>query len=468
MVGILPAVRVAPRLGLGHLVVFVVVALVLNAQFTWWVVHSLRDNQERLEMERQGVIAEARRAALELQLRAEVAARRLTEGSPGVIPSVEPPFVELEIVEARPGLHAGWVEEGGRIGFAWPQGRGRLAIAALDPLAPHRWLQAVSPSLHLVERGTPPAGGLPRVEIGPPLTRYAVSADAASWAGYLAASRRRVVLVVAEGVLFVAALVTAVSLLWLVLRREGARERQHENFVSAVTHELKTPIAGIRLALETILSGRVDDESRTRFLRNAVHDTERLADLVEKVLEVTRYTGGAHRLRIELDDLTQLVEDELAAAERRASALGTSLEADVANGVRAPFDAEAMSIVVSNLFENALKYAQGDPPWVRVRLTVERGEAVLAVEDNGVGIDPAELEAVFAPFYRSSDEVTRRTPGTGIGLFVAREIVAAHGGKLSASSRGRGTGAAFRLTLPGATIDAGDELSEYDDGNGAR
>jgi signal transduction histidine kinase len=360
------------------------------------------------------------------------------------------------------------VEEGGTIGFAWPQGRGRLAIATLDPMAPHRWLEAVSPSLHLVERGTPPAGGLPRVEIGPPLTRFAVSPDAASWAGHLAASRRRVVLVVAEGALFVAALVTAVSLLWLVLRREGARERQHENFVSAVTHELKTPIAGIRLALETVLSGRVDDEGRARFLGNAVHDTERLADLVEKVLEVTRYTGGAHRLRIELDDLSQLVEDELAAAERRASVLGASLEADVAVGVRAPFDAEAMSIVVSNLLENALKYAQGDPPWVRVSLAVERGEAVLAVEDNGVGIDPEELEAVFAPFYRSSDEVTRRTPGTGIGLFVAREIVAAHGGKLTAASRGRGSGATFRLTVPGATIDAGDELSEYDDENRAR
>ncbi|MFZ5789001.1 MAG: hypothetical protein ACOY3Y_21390, partial [Acidobacteriota bacterium] len=139
--------RVAPRLGLGHLVVFVVVALVLNAQFTWWVVHSLRDNRERLEMERQGAIAEARRAALELQLRAEIAARLLTEVPPGVIPAVGPPFVELEVAEARPGVRAGWVEEGGKIGFAWPQGRGRLAIATLDPLAPHRWLEAVSPSL---------------------------------------------------------------------------------------------------------------------------------------------------------------------------------------------------------------------------------------------------------------------------------------------------------------------------------
>jgi two-component system CheB/CheR fusion protein len=89
-----------------------------------------------------------------------------------------------------------------------------------------------------------------------------------------------------------------------------------------------------------------------------------------------------------------------------------------------------------------------------------RGEAVLQVTDNGVGIDSKDLEAIFRPFYRANDEVTRRTPGTGIGLYVAREIVAAHGGKLSAASRGRGQGATFRLTLPGASRYTDEEFSE--------
>jgi signal transduction histidine kinase len=265
---------------------------------------------------------------------------------------------------------------------------------------------------------------------------------------------------VVEGTLFLAAMVSAVVLLWVALRREGERERQHENFVSAITHELKTPLAGIRVALETVLRGRADPEGSRRFLTNALTDADRLGDLIQKVLEVTRYTGGGHRLGIALGDLSQLVEEEVMAAERRAAARGIELDTDITPGVQASFDPEALGIVVSNLLENALKYAQGEPSRVAVRLAIEQGEAVLDVEDNGIGIAAAELETIFRPFYRANDEVTRRTPGTGIGLFVAREITVAHGGRLTASSAGPGLGARFRLVLPGAGILPEDDFSE--------
>jgi signal transduction histidine kinase len=186
------------------------------------------------------------------------------------------------------------------------------------------------------------------------------------------------------------------------------------------------------------------------------------------VLDVTRYTGGAHRLRLGLGDFSQLVEDEVAVAERRVTARGVALEVAITPGVRATFDPEAMSIVISNLIENALKYARKGTPEVRVCLVLERGEAVLEVQDNGVGIAAYELESIFKPFYRANDEVTRRTPGTGIGLFVVREIVAAHGGRTSASSPGPGRGSTFRLTLPGAEVLPEDEFSEYSGENGAR
>jgi signal transduction histidine kinase len=454
------------RFGLGHLVVFVVVALVLNAQFTWWVVHSLRENRGRLDLERSVILTGAQVAALKLELAAEGAARRLVQSAPGVIPAALPPFVEIRVVDVAP-VASGWTAQDGGPAFAWPVTRGRTALAVLDPLAPHRWLAEIDDTLHLVEAGTGSAD-LPRISLAEPLDRWAVVPDEGRWREGVARYRRRVVLVLGEGVLFVAAMVSAVALLWTVLRREGSRERQHQNFVSAVTHELKTPIAGIRLALETVLSGRVDTEGRDRFLRNALADSERLGDLVEKVLEVTRYAGGAHRLHIEVSDLSGLVEEEVMAAERRAAARGIRLEADIVADVRAPFDAESLGIVLSNLVENALKYAQGDPPEVKVTLGVENGLAVITVRDNGVGIAPEELDKVFAPFYRSTDEVTRRTPGTGIGLYVAREIVVAHGGQLTAASGGRGQGAVFRLALPGASVLPVDDLSEYDVENETR
>ncbi|HYB23577.1 MAG TPA: HAMP domain-containing sensor histidine kinase [Solirubrobacteraceae bacterium] len=450
------------RLGLGHLLAFVAVALVLNGQFTWWVVHSLRENRERLDLQRANLRARALAAAAQLQEQAADAADTIENLPPGVIPAATLPFEETRVVSAGPSapLAPGWNQYEGRAVFVRPLGRERLALAFLDPQTPYRWLAALDAELQVVEK---PEGesARPLVPLRAPFEHLAVTPDFQRWASLLDQYRQYVFRVLGEGAFFLAAIITAVVLLWKVLRRESALEHQHQNFVSAITHELKTPIAGIRLALETVLAGRVDDEGRTRFLTNALADSERLADLVEKVLEVTRYAGGAHRLSVMPGDLSQLVEEQVMVAERRAAAKGIEIQREVVDGIQAPFDAEALPIVVSNLLENALKYAQGSPPRVRVRLALEHGEAVLEVSDNGVGIAAGDLEAIFRPFFRAGDEVTRRTPGTGIGLFVAREIVLAHGGRLTAASEGRGKGATFRLVLPAAGLLADEEFPEY-------
>jgi len=437
-------------------VLVVALAVLLNAQFTWWVAHSLRESRRGLDLGRKLLMTETENAALRLELRLEGAACRIVGLPLGVIPAPSEPFSEITVAPIAVDS-LGWREWQGRPALVWRLGGGRSAEAFLDMAAVRRWLAEINPSVRLVER---PTGSSvpPRAALRPPFDRFVVEADARRWQQMLADYRRSVVIVVGEGVLFFAAMVGGVIILWTVLRRETRRDSQHRNFVSGVTHELKTPIAGIRLALETVLSGRVDQEGSRQFLGNALVDADRLADLVEKVLEVTRYAGGAHTLRIEPGDMSQLVEDEIVAAERHASVRGAVVEGHVDAGVQAPFDPEALTIAVSNLLENALKYAQGNPPMVFVRLRIERGEAVLEVEDTGIGIAPAELESIFEPFYRSSDEITRRTPGTGIGLFVAREIVTAHGGRLTASSRGRGHGATFRMVLPGASVLAEEDV----------
>jgi signal transduction histidine kinase len=452
-------VGVKTTLGLKHLVIFVIVAVVVNAQYTWWVVESLREHRERLDLERRLILARAEVAALKIAARLNRSVTRIVELPRGIIPATADPFPEVRVAEIASDVAAGWRIEDDRPAFLWPLGGGRAALAFLDPESPRRWLAVTDPTLRLVDAA---AGELtlPRVALAAPLDRLAVAPGVEQWNGLLATYRRSVVVVVIEGTIFLAAMVSAVVLLWTALRREGERERQHQNFVSAITHELKTPLAGIRVALETVLRGRADPEGSQRFLANALTDADRLGDLIQKVLEVTRYTGGAHRLTIALGDLSQLVEEEVVAAERRAAARGVELEADLTPGVQASFDPEALGIVVSNLLENALKYAQGDPAHVAVRLSVAQGEAVLEVEDDGVGIAKGELESIFKPFYRANDAVTRRTPGTGIGLFVAREIAVAHGGTLVASSPGRGLGAKFSLTLPGADVLPEEEFSE--------
>lgn len=440
------------------MVVFVAVALVLNVQFTWWVVRSLEENEERLALQQALVEVRARAAALRLEATLASLALALERLPEEAVERPEAPWLAVRrLTSSLPEL--GYRLDGDGVRYRALLPAGGYVEAVLDPQAPARWLAELDPELRLTTGEG--AAGVPAATLSPPLDHWVVTLEKAKWDEALSRYRQRIVVVVAQGGLLVAAMIVAIVLVWTAVRREGQRERQHQNFVSAVTHELKTPLAGIRLALETVLSGRVDDEGRERFLRNALIDAERLSGLVQKVLEVTRYAGGAHRLAVEVGDFSELVAQEVAAAARRAEAREVALEANIEEGVQAPFDDEAMAIVCSNVVENALKYAaRGTPPTVRVTLELVRGEAVLQVTDNGVGIDGKDLEAIFRPFFRANDEVTRRTPGTGIGLYVAREIVAAHGGRLTAASRGRGHGATFRLTLPGASRYTDEELSE--------
>jgi len=133
-------------------------------------------------------------------------------------------------------------------------------------------------------------------------------------------------------------------------------EQQHRNFLSAVTHELKSPLAAMRLSLETVLRGRADSGASVRFLENALQDAERLQDLVEKVLEVTRFTRTGGALNREWVNLSEVVEEALDRFSRRTTAAGAVLNGEIDPEIRAEVDAEAFSIVISNLLENALKY----------------------------------------------------------------------------------------------------------------
>lgn len=452
--------RGSHRLEFGQIVSFVAVTLVLNAQFTFWVYHALRDNRERLDLQRQILLARAGTAARDIEARTRSLEAELLALPVGVIPTVHAPISEIRILDVGlDGERPGWTVLDGKAAFVRPIGRGRRSVALLDPQTPYAWLASAEGDLQLIDVEAA-AGTRPVVALASPFQGLAVAPEFQRWEKLLDAYQRRVFLIIAEGGFFLAAMITAVVLLWRVVRRESLIEHQHQSFVSAVTHELKTPIAGIRLALETVLSGRVDEDGRRRFLGNALADAERLSGLVEKILEVTRYAGAGRRLRIEVSDLSSLIEEEVGIAERRAAARGATISASLAPEIQAPIDAEALAIVISNLIENALKYAQGEPPRVDVRLTIEHGEAVIEVRDNGIGIRAQDLEEIFKPFVRASDAVTRRTPGTGIGLYVAREIIAGHSGKLTAASDGPGKGATFRIVLPGADVVPDDEFSE--------
>jgi len=443
-----------------HLIVGVLVVLVVNAQLTWWIIYSLRENRTRLDLERSEIAAacqtEAARMTLSLD-RAQrdlelVTARTMDFQTANRLP-LEPlprPFSAWVTRERLTGVPGWSVDHQGALQLEVPCRSGTCAATISREWA--TTLLEVPDRLEIVgnvaDSGTP--GARPSVELPPPFADQTVQPTVSAWHDLLRGYRGRIKMMVSEGAFFAALLLVMVGLLWKTLRREVELEKQHRNFLSAITHELKSPLAAMHLALETVLRGRADSTASVRFLENALQDTERLQSLVQKVLEVTRYGPGHGTLRMVQTNVSSIVEETIDTFARRATAAGGQMEIDIEPGLWATADPEAFSIVVSNLLENALKYG-GTVPNVRVVLEADEDNTVLEIADNGRGISSGEEILIFDRFYRAGDEMTRTTEGTGLGLYLVRQIVHAHRGSVSVASTGP-SGSTFRVTLPEAEI----------------
>jgi signal transduction histidine kinase len=247
-------------------------------------------------------------------------------------------------------------------------------------------------------------------------------------------------------------IITGIVLNTIFLVREVRRNEQHDAFINAVTHELKTPVASIRLYLQTLQSRDIDNAKRQEFYRVMVDDTDRLLGTIEQVLRAG--SAGAklrHANRTPID-LSAMVRDCLVLARTRHHLPDDALtyRESLANGSapRVLGDENELKAVVSNLVDNAIKYSG---PQVRVAVELEQPEAAratLRVRDQGVGMSSGELKRIFKRFYRIPGAVATRVKGTGLGLFIARSVIARHGGKVFAESEGPGRGSTFTVQLP--------------------
>jgi two-component system phosphate regulon sensor histidine kinase PhoR len=436
---------------LRHLAVAVLVVVVVNMQLTWWIIFVLRENRARLRLERQLLLTTCERVANDvatdlLKARTDLIAA-LGSGTDPRGSGPPYPFASWQLSEAD-GCPDGWRSSGDGL---------VLVIAArsgcLQALAEPAWRDAVlaiGEGVEIVPATAPDVGDLsaapPTVALPPPFVELSVRPLPEAWSEILHRYRARIVMIVSEGTFFAVLLFVLIALLVRTLRREAELERRHRNFLSAVTHELKSPLASVRLALETVLSGRASGPDGERFLGNAMRDAERLQDLVQKVLEVTRYDRGGGGLEFRQSHLSGVVEEVIESFCRRAHPLGAQVDAELDDDIWVDLNEEAFGIVVSNLLENAVKYG-GHAPRIGVRLRYDHGRALLEVSDNGSGIPDDELPFVFDRFFRGGDEMTRSSNGTGLGLYLVKQIVAAHRGTVIVASTGR-DGTTFRVTLP--------------------
>jgi signal transduction histidine kinase len=247
-------------------------------------------------------------------------------------------------------------------------------------------------------------------------------------------------------------IITGVVLNTIFLVREIRRNEQHDAFINAVTHELKTPVASIRLYLQTLQSREIDDSKRQEFYRVMVEDTDRLLGTIEQVLRAGRLGAKVVHASPSPVDLSAIVQDCLALARTRHHLPADALtyRESLGNG-SAPCvlgDEDELKAAVSNLVDNAIKYSGAQ---VRVAVELEQPEAMqatLRVRDEGVGISAVELKRIFRRFYRIPGAVAVRVKGTGLGLFVVRSVIKRHGGKVFAASEGPGRGSTFTVQLP--------------------
>ena len=439
---------------LKHLAVTVLVVVLVNAQLTWWIIFVLRENRTRLQLERGRMVAaterEADRLARRLE-RAEAALATALAGGAGTRGQPPPePFNRWSSADQPCAKQ--WTASPTELTLRLPADSGCVTATAAAGAAER--VLSVAPGVEVILQPSGEAAGpsAPVVAVeGAPSIEARPAAG--PWSEALRGYRHRILMMVSEGAFFAVMLLVLVALLWRTLRREAELERQHRNFLSAITHELKSPLASMRLALETVLSGRSDETSGRRFLSNALQDVERLQDLVQKVLETTRYGQGPHALRQREADISQVVARAVDAVRVRVESAGGEITSQLEGPVCASIDDEALAIAVSNLLENAVKYG-GRKPRISVRLAHEGGRAVLEVSDTGEGIPPDEAPFVFDMFYRAGDELSRTSQGTGLGLYLVRQIVNAHRGTVEVASTGP-DGTTFRVELPGAELKEG-------------
>ena len=248
---------------------------------------------------------------------------------------------------------------------------------------------------------------------------------------------------------------------------EIRRNEEHDTFINAVTHELKTPIASIRLYLETLQSRPLDDEQRRGFYDVMLADVERLHRTVDQVLKAGAISQKPKRAARSPVDMAALTRESvaLALARHHLQADAIVLEAHDAGPLVVRGDAEELRTVVTNLLDNAVKYSS-DVVRVNVSLAAPSPDTVwVRVQDKGVGFPRKQLKRIFNRFYRVQTRGLTQVKGTGLGLYIVRSIARAHGGRVFAQSEGEGRGATFTLELPRQTKKsvAADHASESQD-----
>jgi len=267
---------------------------------------------------------------------------------------------------------------------------------------------------------------------------------------WIVINARRITTHVVLGIIAFALIIAGIIVYTVFLVLEIKRNEEHDSFINAVTHELKTPIASIRLYLETLQSRTVTEAQRRDFYDIMLADADRLHHTVDQVLKagVARERRSAPtRTPVDMGALARACVD-LAVLRHHLQPGAIQVEAHAEGPLMVRGDAEELRTVITNLLDNAVKYSGPD---IRITVSVAAPSPDtiwVRVQDRGVGIPRKQLKRIFNRFYRVQSRGLKQVKGTGLGLYIVRSIARAHGGRVFAQSEGEGRGATFTVELP--------------------
>lgn len=236
---------------------------------------------------------------------------------------------------------------------------------------------------------------------------------------------------IAEGITFLILILIGAGFVYRGVRRQFRLQLQQQNFMMAITHELKTPISVARLNLETLQKYNLDPEKQQKLLRMTLQETKRLNTLINNILVSSQLEGGGYQVSREDLDFSSLFKDSIREIQSRYPDRQFLDEVD--DEIEIAADPLLLQLMISNLLENAVKYS-GKEKTIICRLKKQGNKIILNVIDEGIGVTEDEKKKIFEKFYRTGNEATRKTQGTGLGLYLCRKIAEDHNADISVTN----------------------------------
>lgn len=252
-------------------------------------------------------------------------------------------------------------------------------------------------------------------------------------------------LILTEGLLLLVSILVGVYVIFLYWRKQSSLVREQRQFISQVTHELKSPLASLQLHLETVRRHQPSPEQMAPFVETMLSDANRLNGLIDNLLSANRVGQKHWRLELQSVDFSAFVEKYFRDRQFTLPKAG-KLSLDIKPGIFAAIDQDAMETVLRNLLENAVLYSDQSPE-IMISLSSDQNHCYLIFTDHGRGIEPNDQKKIFNIFYRVRRK-NENIRGTGLGLFIVRANILRHHGQVKVESQGQGQGTTFKITLP--------------------